>query len=953
MDMKDEEKTKEQLIDELAELRRRNTGSEANAEGFRALIENANDGISVFTNEGIHVYLNNRIAEITGYSTAELLDMNMEEVVHPDELKKVKERFQKRLAGEDVPRQYETIIIKKDGSTLPVEITSARAVWRDQPVGVVIIRDITERKQAEGALRKLGRDLGQRVKELNCLYGISEIVEKQGISLEEILQGVVDLIPLSWQYPEITCARIAMEGREYRTEGFRETRWKRTSSIIAHGTRIGALDIYYMEEKPERDEGPFLKEERSLLNAITERLGRVIERVHAENRIKHLNLVLRAIRNVNQLITKEKDRDRLLQRVCDNMVETRGYHSVWIALLDDAGRLVMTAESGLGVDFMPVFEQLKRGELTGCGRRALSQSDVVVIEDPPSTCADCPLIGNYTGSGAMAVRLEYDGKVYGLLSASIPRDFVGDEEERYLFRDVAGDIAFALYNIELEEAHKQAEEELRESEERYRHLLGSITDGIQVQDREFRYLLVNDELTRMAQMPEEKLLGSKMTDVFPGVEKTVFFKTYKKVMETGEPAVASDEFAFPDGRKQWYEVHAYPAPEGILVIVTDITERKRMEEELQKMDKLESVGTLAGGIAHDLNNLLTAVLGNISLARLYENPVERDRRLVEAEKASMRIKDLTQQLLTFSTGGAPILRTAAIGNLLRDSAIFALRGSNVGCELSIPDNLWPAEIDEGQMNQVINNLVINSQQAMPDGGIIRIRAENMTAGTAPGLPLVPGAYIEISVEDQGTGIPQEHLQRIFDPFFTTKQAGSGLGLATSYSIIEKHRGHITVESRMGVGTTFHIYLPASPEGVLVEAEEEKKPIMGEGRILVMDDEKHVRDTAASMLSSIGYEVITAIDGVEAMEIYKEAMTSDSPFAAVIMDLTVPGGMGGEETIQRLMEMAPGARAIVSSGYSSDPILANFREYGFMGFIPKPYRIQELSEVLHRVIADAD
>ena len=391
----------------------------------------------------------------------------------------------------------------------------------------------------------------------------------------------------------------------------------------------------------------------------------------------------------------------------------------------------------------------------------------------------------------------------------------------------------------------------------------------------------------------------------------------------------------------------------IFVSAIDITERKRMEEELQKMEKLESVGILAGGIAHDLNNFLTGIVGNISLAMMYEDPREKDKRLAEAEKACMQIKDLTQQMLTFSKGGAPILQTAAIGNLLRDAATFTLRGSNVGCEFSIPDDLWPAEIDGGQINQVINNLIINSQQAMPGGGTVTIRAENMTIDTASGLPLEPGAYIKISVEDQGIGIPQDHLQKIFDPFFTTKQAGNGLGLATSYSIIEKHKGHIAVESRISVGTTFHIYLPASPEGVLMDAEEmEKKPIMGEGRVLVMDDEKHVRDTAASMLSSIGYEAITAIDGAEAIEIYKEAMSSASPFDAVIMDLTIPGGMGGEETIQRLMEIDPEVKAIVSSGYSNDPILANFREYGFMGFIAKPYKIQKLSEILHGVIAGA-
>ncbi len=392
--------------------------------------------------------------------------------------------------------------------------------------------------------------------------------------------------------------------------------------------------------------------------------------------------------------------------------------------------------------------------------------------------------------------------------------------------------------------------------------------------------------------------------------------------------------------------------EGIDGIAFDITERKLMEEELLKVEKLESVGVLAGGIAHDLNNLLTGVVGSISLARLYDDPADKDRRLAEAEEASMGIKNLTQQLLTFSKGGVPVLQTADMAGLLVDSATFTLRGSNVGCEFSISDDLWPAEIDAGQMNQVINNLVINSQHAMPRGGVIKICAENVTINAKHGLALKPGAYIKVSVADQGIGIPEGKIQKIFDPFFTTKRTGNGLGLATSYSIIQKHNGHITVESQVGVGTTFYIYLPASPGEIIVtEKKEEKELVTGEGKMLVMDDEKHIRDLAAEMLSNIGYEVTTSIDGAETIEIYETAMGSGYPFDAVIIDLTIPGGMGGKETIQRLTKIDPAVKAIVSSGYSNDPVMANFAEYGFKGVVAKPYKARELSEVLHKVITE--
>ena len=385
-------------------------------------------------------------------------------------------------------------------------------------------------------------------------------------------------------------------------------------------------------------------------------------------------------------------------------------------------------------------------------------------------------------------------------------------------------------------------------------------------------------------------------------------------------------------------------------IFRDVTERKRMEEELLNIQKFESMGVFAGGIAHDLNNLLTGVMGNISLARGSTNLVDKDERLAEAERESMRIRGLTQQLLTFSKGGTPILSTTAVGGLLRDSTTFALRGSNVRCEFAIPDDLWAVEIDEGQINQVVNNLMINAKQAMPEGGAISVRCENIVLDSGRSLPLDAGAYIKISVADQGIGITPEHLQKIFDPFFTTKQEGSGLGLATSYSIIQKHNGHISVESQIGVGTAFHIYLPASPkQAAVVKEKVEKQLTRGEGKVLVMDDEEHLRNLANGVLGSLGYKVTTATDGEETIELYEAAMGAGDPFDAVIMDLTIPGGMGGKDAIKKLAKIDPGVKAIVSSGYSTDPVMTDFREYGFSGVIAKPYRISELSEVLHGVI----
>ncbi|MEK6743090.1 MAG: PAS domain S-box protein [Nitrospirota bacterium] len=381
----------------------------------------------------------------------------------------------------------------------------------------------------------------------------------------------------------------------------------------------------------------------------------------------------------------------------------------------------------------------------------------------------------------------------------------------------------------------------------------------------------------------------------------------------------------------------------------EIAERERMEAELSRVQKLESLGLLAGGIAHDFNNLLGAIMGNISLAMLDVDPENSAyQQLTKAERASFRAQDLTRQLLTFSRGGAPVKKTITLPGIITEAAGFSLRGSRVLHELSIAADLWPVDADEGQMMQVFNNLLINADQAMPAGGIIRIAAGNVTLGPGDVPSLAAGRYVRVTVSDQGTGIPREHLGKIFDPYFTTKQKGSGLGLAATYSIIRKHDGHIIVASELGKGTVFHIYLPASQGEVTLPPRQEKL-VRGRGAVLIMDDDEDMRKTTGDMLIRMGYTVDYADEGNAAIARYRQAREAGRPFAAVIMDLTVPGGMGGKEAIGKLLAIDPAVRAIVSSGYSEDPVMADFRAYGFRGVAIKPYRIRELSEVIAAVI----
>jgi PAS domain S-box-containing protein len=387
--------------------------------------------------------------------------------------------------------------------------------------------------------------------------------------------------------------------------------------------------------------------------------------------------------------------------------------------------------------------------------------------------------------------------------------------------------------------------------------------------------------------------------------------------------------------------------------VQDITEQKLMEAEIMKVQKLESVGILAGGIAHDFNNLLQAIVGNVSLAKMLTNPKDRTVHLLEeSEKAAEQASELSYRLLTFSKGGDPVRRIISIGGLLNETVSLSLSGSHIACELSLPEDLDPVEVDDGQMKQVFNNFLMNAKEAMPEGGTIEVSAANVRITGSDNLPLKEGQYVKISIVDHGIGIPEKNLPRIFDPYFSTKDRGSqkgmGLGLAICHSIITRHEGHIAVESAVGAGTAFHIYLPVSAKGILEAKTGTGGDLFaGMGRVLFMDDEERVRRIAGAMLRQLGYDFELASNGEEAIEAYRRAKESGKTFAAVILDLTVQGGMGGEKTLRKLREINPAVKAVISSGYADDPIMKDYRAYGFAAAIAKPYTIEKLTELLRR------
>ncbi len=512
-------------------------------------------------------------------------------------------------------------------------------------------------------------------------------------------------------------------------------------------------------------------------------------------------------------------------------------------------------------------------------------------------------------------------------------------------------------NLKLQEEitqKKKVQDALRDSEEKYRLLVENAIDTIFiVQDGYIKFH--NRRTEELMGYSAEEMRNIPFRDHIHPEDRDVVIDRYFRRLE-GEDPLRMYNFRVinKSGEIIWGQVNAvrinWENRPAVLCFVRDITEQKKLEEHLQQAQKLESIGLLAGGIAHDFNNILAAITGNIALAKAETAKATSTYELLEeAEQAALRASDLTQQLLTFSKGGAPIKKVTSVAEIIKTSSEFALRGSKSICEYNFPDDMWLAEVDPGQINQVIHNLVLNADQAMPNGGMIHVSAENIQIDSRQQYPLPAGKYVKISIRDQGIGIPGKNLSRIFDPYFTTKPYGTGLGLTITYSIVKKHGGHLTVVSEEGKGTLFEILLPASSKSKIDGHKKKPRIKKTGGRVLVMDDEEMVRNVVMELLTRNGYQVESASNGEEAIELYLEAMAKGEPFDVVILDLTVPGSMGGVEAIKQIKELNPGVIAIVSSGYSNDPVMSDYESYGFQGILTKPYEIDRMIELLGKLL----
>jgi len=888
---------------DITERKQAEENLRASEKRYRTLVENANEVIIV-VQDGMLKFANPRTAELTGYSKEELISMPFTKLIHPDEQKIVVERHLRRLKGEKFTNVYPFKVIRKNGNIMWAEANATLIAWGGKPATLNFLNDITERKQAEEALQKY-RVMIQSAqdaiffKDLDSRYIVAnpKTLEAFGLPHEQVIgKNDYELMPDK----EEAKKNIEDDQAVFKTG--------ESTEITKHMTSVDGRECWFSAVKvPYFDTG-----------------GRVIGLV-----------------GIARDITERKRMEESLRLSEQNLRDSIENSPLGIRIANEDGKTLYVNRALLDIYGYSSVEELEA----------------------------VPRKQRYTPEGYAEHQIRKEKR---LLGEYVPPEYEisivhknGEIRHLQVFRKEVlwnGQAQYQSIYQDITERRK-AEEELQQSEERYRTILEEIQDSYFEVDLAGNLTFINDSTCRNLGYSREELLGMNYRGFTAEEDIEHIYQAFNEVYRTGEPNKGFTwKIIRKDGSIGFADASVSPLRSqggeivGFRGVGRDITERKYVEEEQQRAEKLESIGVFAGGIAHDFNNILTAILGNINLARMDAKPdSELHECLEEAEKASLRAKDLTQQMLTFTKGEALDKELVSLSPVLKDTAGLSLRGSNVICNFSIYRDLWRVEINEDQISQVISNIIINARQAMPDGGTIEIEAKNITLNArqnlGKSLPLKGGNYIRIAITDHGTGMPQELLQKIFDPYFTTKQKGSGLGLATSTSIAHNHGGHISVKSELGAGSTFYVYLPAVKKNALPKKVEKKESTpVGKNKILVMDDEDTVRKVAGRMLKRIGCDDIEfAADGAEAIRLYSEAMKEDKPFDVAILDLTIPGGMGGKEAIKELLKIDPEVKAIVSSGYSSELAIAEYKLYGFSGVVSKPYILDQLRQALHDVL----
>ncbi|WP_051689817.1 PAS domain S-box protein [Pelobacter seleniigenes] len=898
--------TNEKLEKEITNHKRAAEALRASKEQLSVLVDTSGAGIIQVSPREIIEFGNNRIAEMFGMSVLEFVGTPYQDHLHESEQIIGDNRMRQLIEGKIPSISLDQHYVRQDGTDFWGHLSCRRLENSDGSLRVLagVITDITERKQTEDELRK------------------SE--ERMRLFFEHQIVGMAIMSPEhGWlQVNNKLCQMLGYTREELKSKSWVDITYPEDIPLATekfNSLLSGEIDNYSIEKRILRKDGEIVHTNLSI--------GCVR---HPDGSVDYVLGLIEDVSAYQLLGLKREEDQRFLQTILDSISDFIFYKdqdSVFLGCNEAyASRYIGTSKDKIighsEKDFNPHSEAVEK----------FIESDRQVMETGQPSILK-PWISLADGRKTLVEVLKtpfYDAN-----------------------KQVAGVIGVAR---DITKHHLALEAIIREKEtaQRYLDIAGVMFCAL---NRAGEIILINKKGSEILGYGDNELLGQNWFDVcLPASARKKAGEVFAAQLAGEHTLVKLYESSIINRKGEERLIafhrtflHDEDGISGVLFSGEDITEKRLIQDELLKNQKLESLGVLAGGIAHDFNNILTAIIGNISLARRsLGNPEKTDRLLGNAEQASLRATSLATQLLTFAMGGKPIKQRVSVEHILEEALLLTLRGTNIKGILDIPEALHAIEADEGQLNQVFNNLLINAVQAMPAGGSLTVKAENVFLGSQNQMLLPRGEYVLLLFADQGCGIQENDLTKIFDPYFTTKSGGNGLGLASASSIIRRHGGHISATSTMGQGTIFQIYLPATDE-IYSKDQAETEPQMAaanfSGSILVMDDETMILDILTDMLRHLGFHVTACENGALAVAKYKAEVTSGKPFSAVIMDLTIPGGMGGKEAAEQILAFDPKARLIVSSGYSNDLIMSDYGSYGFIGAVTKPYNLAKLSQVL--------